>query len=154
MIKLIHNKGAVMCCGQGTLCFEIVKNLPTTAVALAVFFVSYAQYTVAQGKLKHDLFERRHAIFQKLWEILSQTALHGAREGGPTGLATPFNNFAPEAKFLFGKKIERYISDAATKWANLKALEAESLRTGNAEKIATLQEWFHKEADKDVKKLF
>jgi hypothetical protein len=143
-----------MCCGQGTLCFEIVKAMPTTAVAFAVLFVSIAQFRLAKAKLKEDLFDRRHAIFQKLWGILSQTAQKGARESAQPGLFTPFNNIAPEAKFLFGAEIEKYISDAATKWVTLKALEGEALGPGNAERIAALMTWFFDEASVGVKKLF
>jgi hypothetical protein len=143
-----------MCCEQGTLCFEILKTLPTTLVAVAVFFVARAQYKVTKANLKQDLFDRRFAIFQKLWEILSTTALKGAEHLKPPGVATPFNNFAPEAKFLFGGEVEMYIFKAADDWSTLRALEAESLRPGNAEKIADLSMWFHAEADKGVKKLF
>src|ERR1700685_2151371 len=41
------------------------------------------------------------------------------------GLATPFNNFLPEAAFLFGEDISDYLNECSKSWTELYGLEAE-----------------------------
>jgi hypothetical protein len=142
--------------------FELVKGLPAAFVTLIIGAIAagiaYRQYEVAKAKLKLDLFEKRYAIFHQTWEILSEAATKGARENN-YGLATPFNNFLPEAAFLFGKPIERYLDEASTKWAELRALEAETDgagidRAANIAKASELQQWFFEQASKGAKAQF
>src|ERR1700722_14950247 len=92
--------------------FELVKGLPAAFVTLIIGAsaagIAYRQYEVARAKLKLDLFEKRYAIFQQTWEILSGVVRNGTRAEN-YGLATPFNNFLPQAAFLFGEPIKRYL---------------------------------------------
>ena len=150
------------CCAQGSICFELVKGLPTFFVTLIIGIIAagiaYRQYAVAKAKLKLDLFERRYAIFHQTWEILSEVAKNGAREKN-YGFGTPFNNFLPEAAFLFGKPIERYLKEAASRWAGLRAVEAETDgagidRAANIAKASELQNWFFEQASTGAKAQF
>ena len=47
---------------QGTTCFEILKIIPTAAIALIVAAITLQQWRVAKAKLKLDLFDRRYKI--------------------------------------------------------------------------------------------
>ena len=142
---------------------ELIKGLPAAFVALVIgaiaAFLTWRQYEVARAKLKFDLFDRRFAIFQQTWEILSEVVIRGTREKN-YGLATPFNDFLPQARFLFGKDISDYLDEASTNWADLHALEAERAdlsgqeRLRNIERARELRNWFEEEAKEGCKRTF
>jgi hypothetical protein len=150
------------CCVQGTMCFEWMKGLPTVLVALVfggiAAGITWRQYKVAQAKLKLDLFERRFKIFHQVWEIVSATFSQGA--GQPrfsgVGLGTPFNNFRPEAAFLFGKGIVAYIDELGKKWGQYRAHEGlrDEEAAKNADQGKALQHYFFEQADHGVKDRF
>jgi hypothetical protein len=138
---------------------DLLKGLPAGIVALIVAAISWRQYLVEKAKLKLDLFERRYAIFQQTWEILSEVVSHGTRERN-YGLATPFNNFLPQARFLFGKKIAEYLDLASSNWTELQGLESEIQdvagddRKKNLARGRELMKWFFEQASKGCKQLF
>jgi hypothetical protein len=150
------------CCAQGSICFELVKGLPAAFVTLIIGTIAagiaFRQYQVTKAKLKLDLFEKRYAIFHQTWVILSEVVRSGTREK-QYGLATPFNNFLPEAAFLFGKPIERYLDEVSTKWTELYGLEAERdgegiNRADNVRKASELKRWFFEQASTGAKAQF
>lgn len=148
-----------MCCGP--VCIALVQGIPAALVTLTVGIVggliAYHQATVAQAKLKLDLFEKRYPIFQETWEIMSEVVMKGTREKN-YGLGNPFSNFMPRARFLFGRDVETYLSASVKKWVDLHAFEAEeedpAAAAANAEQVAELRAWFFKQADTGVKQLF
>jgi hypothetical protein len=95
-------------CIQGTICFEWMKGVPAAFVTFIIGCIAariiYNQFRVAQAKLKLDLFDKRYDVFHKTWLIMSGVVHKGTRDA-QYGLGTPFNNFLPQAKFLFGKDI-------------------------------------------------
>ena len=105
----------MMCCSPGSDCFEWVKTI--APVIVTVIFgaiagaITWRRYKVAQAKLKLDLFERRYKIFEELRTL--HTNYH---------MPTPFDNFKPEAAFLFGKR-KAYIDELADNWSELHRLE-------------------------------
>jgi hypothetical protein len=128
------------------------------AIGIPTLLIAYNQYRVGAAKLKFELFDKRYAIFQKTWEILSEVVMKGTREKH-YGLATPFNNFLPEASFLFGKDIQDYLNDLSTKWTERYGLEAEKDgqgvdRAANAARESALKEWFFKQASSVAKEKF
>jgi hypothetical protein len=151
------------CCVQGSICFEMVKGVPAAFVTLIIggiaAGITLRQYYVAKAKLKLDLFERRLAIFQKTWEILSLTVRDGTLEKN-WGLATPFNNFLPEAAFLFGSEISDYLSLCTRNWTQLRGLQAEKDdvagkdRQKNIERSTELTNWFFEQASTGCKAQF
>jgi hypothetical protein len=151
------------CCVQGSICFEWMKGVPAAFVALVIGLIAagitWRQYKVAKAKLKLDLFERRLAIFQKTWEILSLTVKDGTREKN-WGLGTPFNNFLPEASFLFGPEIGDYLSLCIKHWTELYGLQAEKYsdqgkdRQKNIERSTELTNWFFEQASTGCKAKF
>jgi hypothetical protein len=145
------------CCTQGTVCFELIKGLPAAFVTLIIGVIAaaitYNQYKVAAAKLKLDLFERRFAIFQETWKILSEVVMKGTREKN-YGLGTPFNNFLPEAKFLFGTDVSNYLDDLATNWSRLHGIEGTNELSRYAQEKYDLTGWFKEQADTKVKEVF
>ena len=150
------------CCAQGSICFELLKGVPTAVVALAIGLaaavIAWRQYRVAKAKLSLDLFDKRYRIFEETWKILSEAVTTGTRTKS-YGLGTPFNNFLPEARFLFGKDIADYLDMALKNWSELWSLEAvlASVSGGNQVQIARsaeLQRWFAEQASNGVKEKF
>ena len=74
------------------------------------------------------------------------------------GLGTPFNNFIPQARFLFGKDVDEYLSNAVKQWTEPYAVEAESddptARVKNAARRRELTNWFFEQASTGVRELF
>jgi hypothetical protein len=149
-------------CINGSVCFELIKGIPTAAVALVVGIVggliAYRQAIIAKAKLKYDLFEKRYAIFLETWKILSEVVMKGTRETN-YGLGNPFSNFIPQARFLFGRDVEAYLFQAVRKWADLNAIEGELGNAGPrapglAQRRYELSGWFHEQADSGAKALF
>ena len=145
------------CCSQGSICFELIKGLPAAFVTLVIggiaARITFQQYKVAEAKLKLDLFERRYKIFLETWKILSAVVGTGTRETN-YGLGTPFNNFIPEAKFLFGADIADYVNQLASKWTRLHAIERMDQMSTYAEERSALVNWFKEQADDVVKMKF
>jgi len=136
-----------------------LKVTPTALVALIAVFVAFQQYNVARGKLKLDLFEKRYAIFLDTWKILSATVSSGTLPQA-SGLGTRFNNFIPQAAFLFGPEVEAYLNKAASQWAFLYGLQSKAntasgqLSPSELARQAELEQWFFHEAEQNAKRLF
>jgi hypothetical protein len=150
-----------VCCVNGSICFELIKSIPTALVALVVaivgWFVSRRQNVIAEANLKLDLFDKRYAIFVDTWKIMSEVVMKGTREKN-YGLGNPFSNFIPQARFLFGRDVETYLSDAVHKWADLHAFEAESddpvAAAQHAAQKTELKNWFFEQSSTGLKALF
>jgi hypothetical protein len=150
---------AIVCCGP--VCIALVQGIPTALVALTVgivgSYIAYRQASVAKAKLKLDLFEKRYPIFQQTWEIMSETALRGTRVRH-YGFGNPFSNFMPQARFLFGKNVEAYLSNAVNRWAELHGYEGERedalAAAQHAARVAELKGWFHQQASTGLRELF
>jgi hypothetical protein len=153
-------------CIAGTICWEMMKGVPAGVVTLIIGLIAAGitlrQYYVAKAKLKLDLFEKRYAIFHKTWVAVSAVIQGGTRQVN-LGLATPFNNFRPEAAFLFGKDMETYIDELSHNWAELHGLESERADLGgpagpdrlkNIQRSSELTKWFFEQASTGVKAKF
>jgi hypothetical protein len=148
-----------VCCGA--VCIALVQGIPAGLVTLTVGIVggliARRQAAVAEARLKLDLFEKRYPIFQETWEIMSEVVMKGTREKN-YGLGNPFSNFMPRARFLFGKEVEAYLSDAVNKWTNLYAFEAEredpAAAAQNAAQVRQLKGWFFEQASTGLKEIF
>jgi hypothetical protein len=141
----------------------MMKGVPTAVVALVIGLVAaliaYRQYRVAHAKLSLDLFDKRYAIFLAIWEILSETARRGVAKG-PTNLATPFNNYIPQAAFLFGSEIEEYLNTAVKNWADMWAIQKNTednrnvVQQSDIARRSELEKWFFQEASEGAKRRF
>ena len=149
------------CCVPGSDCFKWIKTIAPVIVtmifgAIAIYFTR-RQNKVAEAKLKLDLFERRYAIFKKVWEITSATGRHGSRASQKMmNFATPFNNFRPEAAFLFGSGMQDYIDELSHNWDQLYAQEGmrDDDKLKSDELITQLKNYFLEQASGGVKDRF
>lgn len=99
-------------CTSGTICFELIKGIPSAIVALTVAFaggyITWQQYKVARAKLNLDLFERRYAVFELVWGYLSRTLQEGP--DGPFAVrSAELTNLIPQTEFLFGADMASYL---------------------------------------------
>ena len=153
---------APFCCGQGSIVFELWKGAPAAFVALTIGWIAagiaYRQYQVAHAKLKLDLFDKRYAIYQETWRILSEAATTAPLPNH--GLYTPFNKLIPQAAFLFGTPVEKYLNKAMDQWASLWLIQTNTQGNGNVvlpndiAARAELVRWFRQEASQGAKQLF
>ena len=97
------------CCTPNSLCFELLKGLPAALVALLIgsiaALIAWRQATVAQAKLKIDLFEKRLGIYDAVIEFIEK---RGSNLSDPN-YSIRFNNATAAARFLFGSDVVQYI---------------------------------------------
>ena len=147
-------------CGAGTLCFELMKGIPASFVALVIggiaAWIALHQYRVARTKLKLDLFDKRYDIFIKTWGHLSEMV---QEEFGPIALSD-FDNERPRAGFLFGQDIESYLSEISSQriklWTICEKIKASfgKIPTELYEEKCDLLNWFLHEAQSGAKQRF
>ena len=145
-----------MYCCAGTICFELMKGIPTAIAALFVgllaAYVAYQNYKVGRAKLNLDLFEKRYGIFEKTWAFLSSP---------PAGLFdSSLDNLIPQASFLFGHEVAEYMRKASRNASELANIDIRAQARGNViapediPRITELQTWFISEATVGVKEVF
>lgn len=157
------------------LLLEIAKLLVTTlASGVAAFFgirialsqrniahqqarTASAQREIAQAKLQLDLFDRRYAMFEALWEFLSNTTSSSVSQ--PTGTYAEFTNLIPKSRFLFGPEVEAYMRLVHRKRLELDSLHAQIRSQGGVvlsqeqtAQLTDLQTWFFNEASECSKR--
>jgi len=126
----------------------------TLVVGLIAIGISYKQYKTAKAKLKLDLFEKRYSVFESAWRFLSEST----NVNNTAPFAPDFTNMTPQAGFLFGPEVEKYLKDIWEKRAQLKAIFVEqSSRSLTNEEISRKNEllnWFFEQASGEAKRVF
>jgi hypothetical protein len=84
----------------------ILSALLTPAIALAVGWISYAQYRINRNKLRLDLWERRYAIFTATMTFVDRIVAEG--DGRDEG-RRDFDLGTHGKEFLFGKDVVNYL---------------------------------------------
>jgi hypothetical protein len=128
---------------------EVAKLLATVAAASVAAWVAYSvgssqrdiakqqadtaaeQKRIAAAKLNLELFEERYALFEKVWEFLSEAVTKD--ELDPLGAG--FGNLIPKARFLFGDEIADYMKDISARRTELAVFlhaHKQLLNTGRA----------------------
>ncbi|KWA37462.1 hypothetical protein WL27_17510 [Burkholderia multivorans] len=142
-------------CEPQTVCFELVKGVPTALVALLVggvaASIAWRQYRVARAKLNLDLFEKRYELFKIVWEYLSGVVVDGTPAIiSPEKLALV--NLIPKIEFLFGKSVAEYVNIIHAKATELWLIDQHTKQNGSVmrpehiQRHVDLLEWFSHEA--------
>jgi len=146
-----------------SLLSDLIKGVPAAIVALLVGViaatVAYRQYKVARTKLKLDLFDKRYAVFEEVWEILRDVVLYsGTRAKSTRGANRPFERLAPKVSFLFGPDVEKYFSTLLDAWEMLKRLELrcrhQPLTPEEVAQALELYRFFQNQASTGAKTIF
>ena len=135
-----------------SLSFELVKGLPTAAVALAIGLIAagiaWQQWRVSRAKFKLDLFEQRYELYLTAWTFLSFAT--DEETSDIQADVAKFWNETPRAYFLFGEEIGAFFEEAKQKridyrmaMRRLRATELDDVSRPAAEARAlALSTWF------------
>jgi len=93
------------------------------AIAGFGIYIAWQQKTIAARKLKHDLFDRRFAVFSAVREFLSSIIREGEviQEESFKYLAG-----TAEVKFLFDEEMEKYLKEIWSMAVNLTSIQKRS----------------------------
>lgn len=124
---------------------EVLSGLLTPLIAVLAAYIAWQQWRTNHLRLKHELFDRRYALFEKITSFIAEILVQGKV---PANAETRFLRETKTAIFLFGKEIQEFIEEIYRKGADLHALEAmlENLqgdeRVRNAAKQREIKDWF------------
>ena len=100
-----------------------LSALLTPIVAVLGSFIAYRQWRTAQNKLKHDLFERRFAVFDAARKLLASIMTSGKAKDEEL---FKFLSGTREAKWLLNDDIAKYLEkELYHKAVHLQCLDSE-----------------------------
>lgn len=152
----------IMTCAEHSICFEIMKGLPTAYVALTAALlaamIAYQQFRVARAKLNLDLFDSRYAMFELVWGFLSDlTRSHDNRR---EELGVDLTNSLPKIEFLMGKKMAEYVQQVLVHATEYERIERRTranqnvVQPGDIDRHTELTKWLFQEASQGARKQF
>ncbi|MBI3596381.1 MAG: hypothetical protein HY203_04425 [Nitrospirae bacterium] len=124
---------------------EMLSGLLTPLIAVLVAYVAWQQWRTNQLRLKHELFDRRFALYEKMTSFIAEILTQGKV---PANAETRLLRETKTAIFLFDKEIQDFVQELYRKAADLHALEAmlEKLegedRARNVDKQGEIKDWF------------
>jgi ribosomal protein L29 len=130
---------------------DITTALLTPTIAIFGSIITWQQWATNRDKLKHELFERRYQVYEKIAGFVANILITGGVEPGKD------MQFLVETKsvsFLFNEDIKSLVSEIYQKATMLHALEAElsaeagEARTRNIEKQRQIKEWYSETLNK------
>ena len=111
--------------------------ITTAAIAVLVAIITWRQWITNRARLRHELFDRRYAVYEQITGFLADV-LQGGRvpEGEPEG----FIRLAKKAYFVFAcdSEIRDLVSEIYRKAIDLHALE-ETLNDDHNERASNIQ---------------
>lgn len=119
----------------------------TAGVAVIVALITWGQWSTNRARLRHELFERRYAVYEHIAGFIADILTSGkVAHGEPEG----FSRRTKTAYFVFecDAEVKRLITEIYQNAVRLHALEAtlESLsgeeRKENVESQRKVKEWF------------
>ena len=121
--------------------------ITTAAVAILVAIITWRQWVTNRARLKHELFERRYAIYEKIAAFLSEVLQAGRV---PSGREQEFLRETKRAFFVFDcdSEVKNLVTVIYQHAVHLHALDAEleglggKDRTENVEKQREIKDWF------------
>lgn len=124
--------------------------ITTSAVAILVAIITWREWVTNRARLRHELFERRYEVYERIGAFLSRVLQEGRV---PEGEPERFIRSTRKAYFVFGSDvgIKAFIEQIFKEAVRLHTLDAtlESSRgeerSRNIEKQAEIKEWFRQE---------
>lgn len=130
---------------------ETLSALLAPTVAVVTLYIAFQQYRIGRQKVRHDLFERRYAVYEAIRDFLYEAI----REATLSESAFfQLNKGTDDALFLFDESVEEYIQTVREKGARLRFINGRladtSLPVGQersqlAEEDTELVTWFSKQ---------
>lgn len=121
--------------------------ITTAAVAILVAIITWRQWATNRARLKHELFDRRYTIYEKIAAFLSEVLQAGRV---PSGREQEFLRETKGAFFVFDgdTEVKNLVTEIYKHAVHLRALDAEleglsgNNRTANIEKQREIKDWF------------
>jgi hypothetical protein len=101
---------------------EYSKALTTPAIALLAIVVAIMQWRTAHQKIVLDLFERRMKVYSEIRAVIGSITGSGKL---PNEKHFEFMRAIDGAKFLFGRKVNRYLEELNTTLAYFREADEE-----------------------------
>lgn len=166
-------------CAQGSVCFELIKGVPTALVAFIIGLlgayvawkqkdIARQQKEIAEAKLKLDLFGRRYDMYLKVSSFIKDVASHGTHQYPE--LYDPFKDILAEADFLFGEDVFNFLIQVTCHFVTLQGGQIREEQPdflvperheNNYEdyyqawrEVETAKEWFRLDGYKDLRNAF
>lgn len=119
----------------------------TALVAVIVAVITGGQWLTNRAWLRHELFDRRYAVYEQIASFIAEILIYGKV---PQGESEAFSRRTKTAYFVFecDKEVKALITDIYRQAVNLHALDAtlESLtgdeRKKNIESQRVVEDWF------------
>jgi hypothetical protein len=124
---------------------DITTALLTPTIAIFGSIITWQQWVTNRDKLKHELFERRYQVYEKIAGFVADILITG---GVKAGKDMEFLVETKSVSFLFNEDIKSLVSEIYKNATLLHALEAElpgeagEARTRNIEKERQVKEWY------------
>ncbi len=121
--------------------------IATTSVAILVAIITWREWVANRARLRHELFERRYAVYEKIAAFLALVLQDGrVPQGEPEG----FLRATKTAYFVFGSDagVKEFVGEIYRKALELHALEVTldplrgEERSKNIENQRVIQDWF------------
>ena len=106
-------------------CLQIIPSYLAVLVSVLVAYIAYLQHKVARDRLKHDLYERRFAVYKAAQRLLTEVFQDADINYEKLIRYVADTQAAP---FLFGEDIFEYLDKIRKK--TIRLLEASSVLTG------------------------
>lgn len=121
--------------------------ITTAAVAVLVAIITWRQWVTNRARLKHELFERRYLVYEKIAGFLAEVLQAGRV---PTGREHEFLRETKRAYFVFDcdTDVKNLVTEIYQHAVHLHALDAELVgisgndRTANIAKQREIKSWF------------
>lgn len=135
---------------------EWLQALVAPILAGFGIYIAWQQHKISRHRLRHDLFEKRYAVFQAVVELLNEGAYTGDVSLDSIG---NFIRKANEGRFLFGPDIVDYLMgmrEKAVRCSELNhKLHREKIELGldrdkAVEEETELQKWFLAQYEESV----
>lgn len=123
----------------------MLSGLLTPLIAVLAAYIAWQQWCTNQLRLKHELFDRRYALYEKITSFIAEILVQGKV---PANAETRFLRETKTVIFLFGKEIQSFTEEIYRKAVDLHALEAtlENLHgeelSRNVAKQREIKDWF------------
>lgn len=98
-------------------------TLVTVGVAIIVALITWGQWVTNRARLRHELFDRRYAVYEQIAAFIAEILISG---GVPDGEPENFSRRTKTAYFIFAcdDSVKVFVTEIYKKAAELHALEA------------------------------
>ena len=124
---------------------DLLSALLTPTVAAIGIYIAYQQRLINQNRLKHELFDKRYEVYERIGEFISSILTTGTVRAGSD---LEFLRDTKAVTLLFDTDIKQFTSEIYEKAVHLHCLESElegmvsEERKINIEKQREIKNWY------------